>query len=124
MRSARANSQNSPAMTSATPTAAEPMILDPPDLRIVIGGQPVGKLLDRGIEQFNDHHQRHRADQLDAAHQRHADQPRRGQRQHQRDQLLANGLLRTDGKDQAVTRLMVARQNRKQFRIPRPPAPA
>src|SRR5580704_1312895 len=29
-------------------------ILDSADLRIVIGGQPVGKLLDRGIEQFHD----------------------------------------------------------------------
>src|ERR1700726_2719613 len=32
-------------------------ILDPADLWIVIGGEPVGELLDRGIEQFHDQHQ-------------------------------------------------------------------
>src|SRR5271157_4824102 len=38
-------------------------ILHPPDLRIVVRGQAVGELLDRGIEQLNDQHQKHHGDQ-------------------------------------------------------------
>src|ERR1700678_382081 len=48
-------------------------ILDPADLRIMLGGQPVGELLDRGIEQFDHQHQGDGGDQLDAAHHGRAD---------------------------------------------------
>src|SRR6201995_528629 len=43
-------------------------VLDPADLRIVVGGEPVGQFLDRGIEQLDHQHQHDSAEQLDAAH--------------------------------------------------------
>src|SRR5690242_7056785 len=61
-----------------------PHVLDPPDLRIVVGGQPVGELLNRGVEDLDDQHKRHRCDQLHPAHHARADQPGQRHRKRQR----------------------------------------
>ena len=102
MRSAMANIQNRPAMHQRDADRGGAHVLDPPDLRIMVGGETVGELLDGGVEQFDDQHQDDGRDEFDAPHVGHADQPRQRQRQHQRHQLFANGLLGTNREGKAV----------------------
>src|SRR6476661_681160 len=99
-----------------------PHVLDPPDLRIVVGGEPVGQLLDGGIEDLDHQHERHRRDQLDPAHHARADQPGQRHRQRQRKQLLADGLLRPDRESQPVTRVDRGPPESQQIRVPLQPA--
>src|SRR5207253_1481169 len=82
----------------------------------------VGELLDRGVEQFDDQYQNDGGDQLDSAHRGGADQPRQRQRQCQRGDLLANGLLRADSKDQAVARIDRGPPQPQQLKVPPQPA--
>src|SRR5690349_2821665 len=59
-------------------------VLDPPDLRVVVGGQPVCELLDCGIENLDHQHKRHCSDQFHPAHHARADQPGQRHRKRQR----------------------------------------
>src|SRR6266568_4588838 len=72
------------------------------DLLVVIHGQAVRELFDRGVEQLDHQHERDRADQFDRARGGRADEPGERQRQQERKNLLADGLLRTERKGQAV----------------------
>src|SRR3954447_1912 len=99
-------------------------VLDPPDLRIVVGGEAVGELLDRGIEDLDHQHERHRRDQFNPAHHARADQPGQRHRQRQRKQFLANSLLRADRKCEAVPRVDSDPPESQQIRVPLRPASA
>src|SRR4051812_1678773 len=101
-----------------------PHVLDPPDLRIVVGGEPVGELLDRGIEDLDHQHERHRRDQLNPADHAGADQPGQRHRQHQREQFLADSLFRPDRKSQPVTRIDGGPPESQQVKVPLQPASA
>src|SRR3954451_7320090 len=99
-------------------------VLDPPDLRIVVGGEPVGQLLDRGIEYLDHQHKRYRRDKFHTAHHARADQPGQRHGQCQREQFLADGLLRADRKSEAVTRVDGGSPESQQIKVPLRPASA
>ncbi|MHC2665849.1 hypothetical protein ACVINX_006634 [Bradyrhizobium diazoefficiens] len=117
--------QNAPAISSATPTAADAHVLDLPDLLVVIQGQAIGELFHRGVEQLDHQHERHSTDQLDRAHRGRADEPGQRQRQQERKDLLANRLLRSKCKGQTVARIDRGLPDPQQgLRAPRRPASA
>src|SRR6185503_13693713 len=101
-----------------------PHVLDPPDLRVVGGGEPVGELLDRGIEDLDHQHERHRRDQFDPAHYAGADQPGQRHRKRQREKFLADSLLRPDRKSEAVTSVDRGPPKSQQVKVPLRPASA
>ena len=65
-RCASASSHTAPTSSSDSPTAAEPHVLDGPDLGVDFTRHPVGKLFDRGVEQLDHHQQDDDADQRQA----------------------------------------------------------
>src|ERR1700756_531096 len=99
-------------------------VLDPPDLRVVIGGQAIGELLDRGVEELDNQNHDDSRHQFDAAHGGGPDQPGKRDREQKREQLLANGLLRADCEDQAVARVDGGPPESQQAKIPLPLRPA
>src|SRR3954463_5738902 len=99
-------------------------VLDPPDLRIVVGGEPVGELLDRSIENLDHQHERHRRHQFHPAHHARANQPGQRHRQRQRKKLLTDSLLRADRKGEAVTRVDGSPPESQQVKAPLRPASA
>jgi hypothetical protein len=90
----------------------------------MVGGQPVGEFFDRGVEQFDDQHQHHRRDQLDAAHRGRADQPRQRQRERERYDFFANRLLGADREGKAVARIDRGTPEPQQLKGPPRPASA
>ena len=122
MRSASGEQPEQPGHDKRDADRGGSHVLDPPDLRIMVGGQAIGEFFDRGVEQFDHQHQHDRRDQFDAAHHGGADQPGQRQRQRQRDEFLANSLLRPDRKGEAVTRVDRGPPEPQQVTVPRRPA--
>ena len=75
------------------PDAAEhgggPVILDPSDIHVLLGGHVVGKLFDRGVEELDRQQSEQRADHSDIPGQARRNEQTQKQPRHQQDHFLA-----------------------------------
>ena len=116
--------RTAPAITSATPTAAEPMSLTRP---ICGSWSVVRRSASFSIAVLSSSTTRTNATAATsstAAHHGRADQPGQRHRQRQREHFLADSLLRTDRKGEAVTRVDGGPPEPQQIRVPLRPASA
>ena len=112
------------AIRSATPTAAEPMSLTRP---ICGSWSVVSRSASFSIAVLSSSTtstKRHGRDQLHPAHHGGADQPGQRDRQREREQLLAHGLLRADREGEPVTRVDGGSPQSQQITVPLRPASA